>query len=150
MIYTGKENFIKDVAAAAKEDWNARHICLPSIIIALAIEGSSWGKRKEALLLNELFPHRRDGCMEKHESIHAAVCSHNNYLATWQEKCQTAPNWREFVGQKNYILAIQYLQDAEYPYYNSDEFESEIVGLIETYGLNMYDEEDDDQYMEKN
>lgn len=141
MIYTGKENFIKDVAAAAKEDWQARHICLPSITVALAIEGSRWGTRREALLFNELFPHRRDGCMERHESFLAAVRSHNNYLATWQEIGQTAPNWREFVGQNYYILAIQYLQDAEYPYYRSKEFEGRIVSLIEKYGLTEYDKE---------
>lgn len=142
MIYMGKQKFIKDVAAAAKEDWQARHICLPSITVALAIEGSKWGNRKETLLNNELFPHRRDGCMERHESFLAAIRSHNNYLATWQEQGQTSPNWKEFIGQKNYILAIQYLQDAEYPYYRSGEFESEIVGIIEAYGLDEYDKDD--------
>ncbi|MCH5257756.1 MAG: hypothetical protein J1D87_10705 [Lachnospiraceae bacterium] len=142
MVYMGKQKFIEDVAAAAKEDWLERHICLPSITIALAIEGSRWGKRKETLLLNELFPHRHDGCMERHESFPAAIRSHNNYLETWQEKYQAAPNWKEFIGQNNYILAIQYLQDAECPYCRSEDFDSEIVGIIEAYGLDEYDKDD--------
>lgn len=142
MIYMGKKDFINAVAAAAGEDWQGRHICLPSLTIALAIEGSQWGKRSEAIILNELFPYRRDGCMERHDSYIAAVRSHNNYLATWKEQNQTAPNWKELIGQKNYILAVQCLQDAEYPYCNCNlgDYERKIVELIEKYRLYEYDE----------
>lgn len=139
MTYMGKKKFIKDIADAAVSDWKERHICLPSITTALAIEGSKWGTRPETLLRNELFLRRRDGCMERHDSFIAAIRSHNNYLATWREKGQNAPNWKDLVGQDYYILAIQYLQDAEYPYCAALDFERNIVGLIEEYGLNEYD-----------
>ncbi len=141
MTYMGKEKFINDIADAAVRDWKERHICLPSIIIALAIEGSKWGKRPEALFCNELFPHRRDGCMERHDSFMAAIRSHNNYLAAWRENGQTAANWRDLIGQNYYILAVQYLQGAEYPYCDEDDYERNIVGVIEEYGLNEYDKE---------
>ena len=141
MTYMGKQKFINDIADAAVRDWEERHICLPSIIIALAIEGSQWGKRSETLFRNELFVHRRDGCMERHDSFIAAIRSHNNYLAAWQEKGQTAPNWKGLIGQKHYILAVQYLQDAEYPYCDTDDFERNIVEIIEEYSLNEYDKE---------
>lgn len=141
MTYMGKQKFINDIADGAVRDWKERHICLPSIIIALAIEGSKWGKRPEALFRNELFPHRRDGCMERHNSFMAAIRSHNNYLATWRESGQTAPNWRDLMEQNYYILAVQYLQDAEFPYCDEDDFERKIVGIIEEYRLNEYDKE---------
>lgn len=141
MTYMGKQKFINDIADAAVRDWKERHICLPSVVIALAIEGSKWGKRPEAIFRNELFPHRRDGCMERHDSFIAAIRSHNNYLATWREMEQSAPNWRDLIGQNYYILAIQYLQDVEYPYCYEVDFERNIVGLIEEYGLNEYDKE---------
>lgn len=141
MIYMEKQKFIDDIADAAVMDWKERRICLPSIIIALAIEGSQWGKSPEAFFRNELFPHRRDGCMERHDSFIAAIRSHNNYLAAWRENEQTAPNWKELIGQKYYILAIQYLQDAEYPYCDAADFERNIVGIIEEHNLNEYDKE---------
>lgn len=141
MMHMEKEKFIREVAAAAREDWQGRHICLPSLTIALAIEGSRWGKRSEAAILNELFTHRRDGCMERHASFQAAIHSHNNYLATWREQDQTAPNWKDLIGQKHYILAVQCLQDAEYPYYSSSGYERKLVELIEKYKLYKYDKE---------
>ena len=52
---------------------------------------------------------------------------------------QEYPNWKGLSQQEHYILAVQYLQDAQYPYYPGKEAEGELVELIERNGLDRYD-----------
>lgn len=123
-----RERFIFRIAKKAQEDWQARHLCLPSLVTAIALHD-----------FPVLFPLRRDGNQEVYSSIEEAVLSHNTYLAEWKEEGQESPNWEGLAEQEHYILAVQYLQDAQYPYYPSKEAEKELVELIERNGLDRYD-----------
>lgn len=123
-----RETLIPIIAKKAQEDWQARHLCLPSLVIAMALHDSP-----------ALFPMRKDGHKGDYPSVEEAVLSHNTYLAEWREKGQEQPNWEGLAEQEHYILAVQYLQDAQYPYYPSKEAETELVELIERNGLSRYD-----------
>lgn len=133
-----KRDFIAPVAEAAMKDWESRRICLPSLVIALAVEGTDWGRKTGDRGQRILFPHRRDG-IKNHDTIRDAVCSHNNYIAVWQGENQQEPNWAKLIGQKYYILAAQYLQEARYPYVSSKTYEKKIIYLIEEYLFMQYD-----------
>lgn len=130
--------FIDKIADAAIEDWQERNICLPSVTIALAAESTDWGHKSEYMEHNCLFPRRYDGIHE-YETVRDAVRAHNNYLAAWRAPGQTGPNWED-LGKEHYILAVQCLQAAEYPYSPEKNYEAVIVELIERYGLTAYDE----------
>ncbi|MCM1040239.1 MAG: hypothetical protein NC314_05265 [Roseburia sp.] len=142
MIDMKEEKFIRIIGGAAREDWQARHICLPSLIVAIALHARQ-GKGYPDLNgeeCPELFPLRRDGRREKYSSVKQAVLSHNDYLASWREAGNLYPNWQGLGEQPYYILAVQYLQDVKYPYHDSGEYEKELVELIEKYRLYRYDE----------
>lgn len=123
-----REKLIDMVGQKAQEDWQARHLCLPSLVIAIALHD-----------VPALFPLRRDGYRGGYSSVEEAVFSHNTYLAGWKEGGQQHPNWKGLAEQEHYILAVQYLQDAQYPYYPSGAAEKELVELIERNGLDRYD-----------
>lgn len=140
MISGEKKKFIHQVAVPALEDWQKRHICLPSLIIALAIDGTDWGQSEKFLNRREMFPYRRDHCNESYATLNEVICSHNDYLTVWREKNQKEPNWKYLIGQENYILAVQYLQMAEYPYCQDEGFETKLVNLIEEYQLTRFED----------
>lgn len=121
-------HLIPMIAKKAQEDWQVRHICLPSLVIAMMLHD-----------FPALFPMRRDGHSGGYPSVEAAVLSHNTYLAEWKEGGQEYPNWKGLTQQEHYILAVQYLQDAQYPYYPGKAAEGELVELIERNGLDRYD-----------
>lgn len=123
-----RESFIPRIVQKAQEDWQARHLCLPSLVIAMALHD-----------FPALFPLRKDGHSGSYPSVEAAVLSHNIYLTEWKAGGQEHPNWKGLAGQEHYILAVQYLQDAQYPYYPSKKAETELVELIERNGLSRYD-----------
>ncbi len=133
-----QRDFIEPVAEAAMKDWESRRICLPSLVIALAVEGTDWGRKTGSTGQRILFPRRRDG-IKSYAAIRDEVCSHNNYLAFWRGERQKEPNWAKLIGQKYYILAAQYLQEAGYPYDDSGTYEKEIIDLIEEYLFMQYD-----------
>ena len=132
-----KIRFIVQIAEAAVLDWRERHICLPSVTVAIAIEGTDWGRAAVYKEHRCLFPRRHDG-IHGHDTVLAAVRSHNEYLAVWRGEGQQYPNWED-LGKEYYILAAQCLQSAEYPYSPDKEFEAKIVELVERYGLTGYD-----------
>ena len=141
-ITVKEEKFIRIIGEAAREDWQARHMCLPSLVTAIAFHAVR-GKNNADLEQEEcpeLFPLRKDGHRGSYLSVRHAVESHNDYIALWKGNGQKYPNWRGLAVQEHYILAVQYLQDAEYPYCTAGEYEKELVELIEKYGLNRYDE----------
>ena len=140
MIPGDKISFIQKVAMPAVEDWQERHICLPSLIIALAIDGTDWGQSDGFLSRREMFPNRRDDGDESCSTLNKAVFSHNNYLTVWRGENQKEPNWKHLIGQKNYILAVQYLQTAEYPYSSEEGYEAKLINLIEKYKLMRFEE----------
>lgn len=132
-----KIRFIAQIAEAAVADWRDRHICLPSVTVAIAIEGTDWGRAAVYREQNCLFPRRHDG-IHSYATVLRAVRAHNEYLATWRGRGQQNPNWED-LGKEYYILAAQCLQAAKYPYSPDEGFEARIVELVEEYGLTEYD-----------
>jgi hypothetical protein len=122
------QNYITQLSIVAVSDWQCRHICLPSVITAMISEEAGQDEVCEKQLL----------------SVQAAaftVHSYNDYLATWRGEGQREPNWKELIGESNYIRAVQYLQRAEFPYKRDRTYEAKLVGIIEKYQLMKYDEE---------
>ena len=167
-------DFIERVAKTAVADWKERRIMLPSIVIAQAMKESGRGTSElatEALALfgikkngwtgkvyvKDAVEQRPDGTYYKvddtewraYESWEESILDHNTYIATRKIGKQTEPNWKKVIGCDNYILAVQYLQDAQYPYATSKTYaESLINDYIEKYDLTKYDiEEKDDVVM---
>lgn len=162
-------DFIERVAITAVKDWRERRIMLPSIVIAQAIKESARGTSELALQANALFGIKKNGWTGKvyvkeaveqrpdgsyytvdytewraYGSWEESIIDHNTYIATRMIGNQIEPNWKKVVGCDNYILAIQYLQDAQYPYATSKTYaESLINDYIEKYDLTKYDKEGD-------
>lgn len=161
-----QEEFIKFVGQIALKDWQERKLVLPSVVIAQAIKESSWGKSKLAQNANALFGIKKNGWTGRvyikdaieqnpdgsyrtdaqvewraYDSWEESIIDHNTYIATRQIGNQAEPNWKNVVGEENYILAVQYLQEAQFPYATSQTYaESLINDYIEKYGLTQYDE----------
>ena len=128
MIGRTREEWMKEAAGAAVLDWRRRHICLPSLVIAIFMVG-------EGSFLCGLDLNGKKTCVP----IPMMVQSHNDYLATWTGEGQKKPNWENLIGERHYILAVQYLQDAEYPYSLADDYEERLVKVIERKGMMRFD-----------
>lgn len=138
-MYSARSHFIAMIAECAVKDWQERHLCIPSLAIALALDGTNWGRKQEWIKKKELYPYRRDQLEKRYESFLDAVRSHNNYLATWREGEQDYPNWEKLIGARHYILVVQYLQDAKYPYYSEKLKDLKLIDIIEGYRLSEFD-----------
>lgn len=123
-----RETFMEEVADAAVADWRERHICLPSLVIAVILSGKGRFFEEKCLMGKVV-----------HLSVPILSRSHNDFLAAWKGEGQKQPNWEKLLGQCYYILAVQYLQDAEYPYCMEKGYEEEIVGTIEEKKLTVFD-----------
>lgn len=123
-----RKAFMEEVADAAVADWKERHICLPSLMIAIFMVG---GGR----FLQDTMPGKKAAL----SAVPVIVRLHNDYFATWKGEGQNRPNWEKLLGECYYILAVQYLQDAEYPYSVEEGYEERIVGMIERNGLVRFD-----------
>lgn len=134
-----KELFIKSIGKIAQEDWHRRHICVPSIVIAIALEAIDWEKNEAEIEPSELFTRRKDFHASSSDLQHI-ILEHNDYLATWRGPCQEAPNWEGLMNEGNYIRAVQFLQDVEYPYCKLSEYEGILVHIIEGHKLTVYDD----------
>lgn len=160
------KEFIDFIGEIAQRDWQERKIMLPSVVIAQAIKESAWGKSELAVNANALFGIKQngwtgevyykdaieqnpDGTYRKDESVawrkygswEESIIDHNTYIATRMIGSQTEPNWKNVIGCDNYILAVQYLQDAQFAYATSQTYaESLVNGYIEKYNLTVYDE----------
>lgn len=162
----GQEEFIDFVGRIAQKDWQERKLVLPSVVVAQAIKESGWGKSELAQNANALFGIKKNGWTGRvyikdaieqnpdgtyrtdkneewraYDSWEQSILDHNTYIATRQIGNQTEPNWKNVVGEENYILAVQYLQDAQFAYATSQTYaESLINDYIEKYNLTKYDE----------
>ncbi|MFG6344028.1 MAG: hypothetical protein K1W35_09775 [Lachnospiraceae bacterium] len=134
-----KELFIEYIGQIAQEDWRRRHICLPSIVIAIALEAIDWEKNEDEIKPNELFV-RLEGFHADSPVLRHVIIEHNNYLVTWRDPSQESPNWIELIGESNYIRAVQSLLDPKYPYCEAPEYDRRLVEIIEKYKLTVYDE----------
>ncbi len=134
-----KELFIEVIGQIAQEDWQRRHICLPSIVTAIALEAIDWEKNEDEIKPNELFA-RLEGFHADSPVLRHVIIEHNNYLVTWRDPSQESPNWIELIGESNYIRAVQSLLDPKHPYCEAPEYDRSLVEIIEKYKLTVYDE----------
>lgn len=160
-----RDEFISFVGEIAQKDWLRRRLILPSVTIAQALKESAFGTSELAQKANALFGIKKNGWTGKtyikdateqntdgsyrvdkntewraYDSWEDSIIDHNTYLAERKVGNQTEPNWSKVVGEPNYILAVQHLQDAQYPYATSKTYaESLINDYIEKYNLTQYD-----------
>lgn len=159
-------DFIERIAKVAMEDWRERRIMLPSVVIAQAMKESGRGTSELAKRANAIFGIKKNGWTGKiyvkdaveqrpdgsyytvddtewraYDSWEESVIDHNTYIATRKIGNQTEPNWKKVIGCDNYVLVVQHLQGAQYPYATSKTYaESLINNYIEKYNLTKYDE----------
>ncbi len=165
-----RENFIEYVGNIAKQDWTERRICLPSVVVAQAMKESGCGTSELAQNAMALFGIKKNGWIGKtyikvateqrpdgsyyqvdstewraYDSWQQSVIDHNDYIATRKVGNQQEPNWNKVVGCDNYVLAVQYLQDAQYKYATSITYEQSLVNdYIEKYDLTRFDVVEDE------
>ena len=166
-----KGEFIDFVGAIARKDWMDRKLVLPSVVIAQAIKESGWGKSELATNANALFGIKMNGwtgssyvndaieqnpdgsyrtdkntLWRAYDSWEQSILDHNTYIADRKIGSQTEPNWKNVIGCNNYILAVQYLQNAQFPYATSKTYEQSLINdCIEKYNLTKYDEVEPEQ-----
>ena len=104
-------DFIISIGQIAQEEWQRRHICVPSIVIVIAFEEIDWEKNEAEIDPIELFARRKDFHATSSILQHI-VTEHNDYLATWKGPSQKAPNWEGLMSERYCIMAVWFLQDA--------------------------------------
>lgn len=166
-----REEFIEFVGRIAQRDWIERKLVLPSVVVAQAIKESGFGTSELAVKANALFGIKQNGWTGRvyvkdateqnadgsyrtdpnvlwraYDSWEESILDHNTYLSERKIGNQTEPNWIDVIGCENYILAVQYLQGAQFPYATSKVYEESLVNnYIEKYNLTQYDEFEPEQ-----
>ncbi len=159
------DEFIDFVAKIALEDWINRKLVIPSVVIAQAIKESAWGKSELAVNANALFGIKQNGWTGRtyikdaaeqnpdgsyrtdknvswraYDSWEQSILDHNTYLSERRIGNQADPNWKDVIGCENYVLAVQYLQGAQFPYATSNTYEESLINdYIEKYNLTRFD-----------
>lgn len=164
-IINTKEEFLQYVAKVAMWDWYRTKRVLPSVVLAQAIKESAWGQSELARNAKALFGIKKNGWVgqtytkdaveqnkdgkyhvvdnvewRKYGSWFESIIDHNHYIATRKIGSQKEPNWNKVIGCEDYVLAVQYLQNAKYPYATSITYEQSLISdYIERYKLNQFD-----------
>lgn len=164
-IINTKEEFLQYVAKVAMWDWYRTKRVLPSVVLAQAIKESAWGQSELARNAKALFGIKKNGWTgqtyikdaveqnkdgkyhvidnvewRKYSNWFESIIDHNHYIATRKIGSQKEPNWNKVIGCKDYVLAVQYLQNAKYPYATSITYEQSLISdYIEKYKLNQFD-----------
>lgn len=166
-----KSEFIEFVGEIARRDWLERRFVLPSIVVAQAIKESASGTSELAQKANALFGIKandqwngpvyvkdaseqnpdgsyrteKDTLWRKYNSWEESIIDHNTYIATRRIGNQLEPNWINVIGERDYVLAAQYLQDAQFPYATSHTYAESLVNdYIEKYNLTRFDVMEDE------
>lgn len=166
-----KSEFIEFVGEIARRDWLERRFVLPSIVVAQAIKESASGTSELAQKANALFGVKdndqwdgpvyvkdateqnedgsyrteKDTLWRKYNSWEESIIDHNTYIATRRIGNQLEPNWINVIGERDYVLAAQYLQDAQFPYATSHTYAESLVNdYIEKYNLTRFDVMEDE------
>lgn len=165
-----KNDFIEFVGEIARRDWIERKLVLPSVVVAQAVKESAFGTSELAQKANALFGIKKNGWTGKtyikdaseqnkdgsyrtdknvewraYNSWEESIIDHNTYIATRKIGNQKEPNWYNVIGEESYVLAVQYLQDAQFAYATSKTYaESLINDYIEKYNLTRFDVIEDD------
>lgn len=159
------DEFIDFVGKIARKDWSGRKLVIPSVVIAQAIKESGFGTSELAVNANALFGIKLNGWKGRsyvknateqnpdgsyrtdpgalwraYDSWEESVIDHNTYILERKIGNQTEPNWKNVIGCKDYTFAVQYLQNAQFPYATSKSYaESLLHDYIEKYDLVRYD-----------
>ena len=112
--------FIGAIGRYAAKEWNKRHICLPSLMTAILMLETDNGKNL-ALEIGEL------------------VKVYTDYLVVWKTEGTMKENEKFPWGQDNYILAVQYLQEAVNLYFGDRKIENLLISTIEENRLTRFD-----------
>lgn len=156
-----KEEFIGYIGQIASQDWQARGICLPSVVVAQAILESGWGESELATNANALFGIKKNGWTGKtytkaareqkpdgtyyvvvdeewraYEDWEQSIVDHNDYLAT-REKAKGVLRYKDIIGNSDYKVVCQLLKDCGYA--TSLTYPQKLINLIETYELTRFD-----------
>lgn len=156
-----KEEFIGYIGQIASRDWQARRICLPSVVIAQAILESGWGESELATKANAIFGIKKNGWTGEtyvkpateqradghyyivddtewraYEDWEQSIVDHNDYLAT-REKTKGVLRYKEIIGNSDYKAVCQLLKDCGYA--TSLTYPQKLINLIETYELTRFD-----------
>lgn len=160
-----KEEFLQYVVKVAMWDWYRTKRVLPSVVLAQAIKESAWGQSELARNAKALFGIKKNGWAgqtyvkdaveqnkngkyevvdnvewRRYSSWFESIIDHNHYIATRKIGSQKEPNWNKVIGCEDYVLAVQYLQNAKYPYATSITYEQSLISdYIEKYKLNQFD-----------
>ena len=160
-----REEFIDFVGRIAQNDWIERKLVLPSVVVAQAMKESGFGTSELAQNANALFGIKLNGWTGRsyvkdateqnadgsyrtdsnelwraYDSWEQSIIDHNDYLATRKVGNQTEPNWKDVIGCDSYILAVQHLQGAQFPYATSKTYEESLINdYIEKYNLTRFD-----------
>lgn len=121
-----KLEFIKFVAEIAVEDWKARRIMLPSVVIAQACKESTFGTSELALNARAIFGIKLNGWTGKsyrkkadeqnpdgsfrtdpgalwraYDDWRESIIDHNTYIAERKVGKQSEPNFKAIIGETN-------------------------------------------------
>lgn len=139
------DEFISFVGEIARKDWIARHICLPSIVIAQAIKESAWGTSELAKNANAIFGIKQNGwtgatyfkdateqnadgtyrkdtstAWRAYDSWEQSIIDHNTYIADRKVGIQASPNFSEVIGETNLKKSIAGLVGDAYRQQSAD------------------------------
>lgn len=160
-----QDEFVEFVGSIAQRDWKERKLVLPSIVVAQAMKESACGRSELAQKANALFGIKKNGWTGKtyfkdateqnpdgtyrkdyntewraYDSWEQSIMDHNDYLSTRKIGNQSEPNWKDLIGCSNYVLAVQHLQGAQFPYATSKTYEESLINdYIEKYNLTRFD-----------
>lgn len=160
-----RDEFIDFVGRIAWKDWNGRKLVIPSVVIAQAIKESGFGTSELAVNANALFGIKLNGWTGRsyvkdateqnpdgsyrtvsdvlwraYDSWEQSIIDHNTYISERKIGNQTEPNWKNVIGCNDYTLAVQYLQNAQFPYATSKSYAGSLLhDYIEKYDLVQYD-----------
>lgn len=160
-----QSEFIGFVGRIAYKDWIERRLVLPSVVVAQAIKESGFGTSELAQNANALFGIKLNGWTGRsyvkdateqnadgsyrtdqnvlwraYDSWEQSILDHNTYISERKIGNQAEPNWKNVVGCENYILAVRYLQNAQFPYATSQTYEESLINdYIGKYNLTQFD-----------
>lgn len=152
-----KQKFIEEVARFAQKYMRLTQVPA-SLTIAQAILESNWGRSGLTKQNNNLFGIKGAGGnfktrefvngkwitvtagFRKYETFEGSIKDHNEML-------QRMSRYRAVIGQTDYKKACQAVSDAGYA--TDPNYAVKLIGLIETYQLNKYDDWEDEIEMEK-
>lgn len=157
-----RSNFIRLVSRFAIEDWEARRIMLPSVVIAQAILESGAGSSELAVNANALFgikaskgwfgntyiksavEENPDGSLtvidntewRAYSSWFESIIDHNSYIAT-RELSDGSLRYEKIIGNTNYKEVCKLLRECGYA--TASNYSKVLINIIKRDNLTEFD-----------